>query len=124
MADTLLDTNVVVDFLKGRSEAVRYIGALTARPCVSVVTVAEIFAGLSSQRGEIAARGFFAQCRCLPLSQLIAEAAGHLVRHYRDSHGVDLPDALIAATADHHALRLATLNVRHFPSIKRLKPAY
>ena len=31
---------------------------------------------------------------------------------------------LIAATAEHHGLDLATLNVKHFPMFKRLKAAY
>ena len=124
MADTLLDTGIVVDFLRGSAKAATFVGALQSRPSVSVVTVAEIFAGLRSQKAEIAARGFFAQCGCLPLLHVIAEQAGHGLRHYRVSHGVDFPDALIAATADHHGLVLATLNVKHFPTFKRLSPAY
>jgi predicted nucleic acid-binding protein len=40
------------------------------------------------------------------------------------SHGIDIPDAIIAATAEHHGLKLATLNVRHFPMFRKLKPAY
>jgi hypothetical protein len=124
MADTLLDTGVVFDFLSGRAKAATFIHALQSRPCVSVVTVAELFAGLRSQEAEIAAGSFFAQCQCLPLQYVIAEQAGHLLRHYRASHGVEAPDALIAATAERHGLRLATLNVKHFPTFKRLKPAY
>ena len=33
-------------------------------------------------------------------------------------------DAIIAATAEHHGLRLATLNVKHFPMFPKLKRAY
>ena len=40
------------------------------------------------------------------------------------SHGIDIPDAIIAATAEHHGLRLATLNVKHFPMFPKLKRAY
>ena len=46
------------------------------------------------------------------------------VRHYHASHAVELPAALIAATADHHGLALATLNVEHLPMFKKLKAAY
>jgi predicted nucleic acid-binding protein len=46
------------------------------------------------------------------------------MRHCRGSHDVQLGDALLAATADHHGLELATLNVKHFPMFRRLKPAY
>jgi len=32
--------------------------------------------------------------------------------------------AYIAATAEHHGLKLATLNVKHFPMFPKLKRAY
>jgi predicted nucleic acid-binding protein len=124
MSDTLLDTNVVVDFLRGHRPAVTFVGSLKSRPRLSVVTVTEIFAGLRSQKNERVVRGFFAQCECLPLLSVSAEYAGDILRHYRASHGVGIADALIAATAEHHGLRLATLNVKHFPMLKGLKRAY
>ena len=46
------------------------------------------------------------------------------MRHFHKSHGIDIPDALIAATAEHHELRLATLNVKHFPMFPKLRRAY
>ena len=54
----------------------------------------------------------------------IARRAGAWVRVYGPSHSVGLADALIAATAEHHGLELATLNVKHFPMFKRLKAPY
>lgn len=120
----LLDTCVVIDFLRGNRAAHQFLTGLTEKPSVSVVTVAEIFAGLSSQCSEHAARGFLAACQTRVLSPIIAEAAGQHLRHFRASHGTDFPDAVIAATAQHYGLPLATLNVRHFPMIKQLKAAY
>jgi predicted nucleic acid-binding protein len=46
------------------------------------------------------------------------------MRHFHRSYGIDIPDAIIAATAEHHGLELATLNLKHFPMFPRLKPAY
>lgn len=37
------------------------------------------------------------------------------------SQMIDIPDLLIAATAIHHDLRLATHNTRHFKRIEELK---
>ena len=37
------------------------------------------------------------------------------------SHGLGIPDALVAATAIHHQLVLYTRNVRHFQMIPDLK---
>jgi predicted nucleic acid-binding protein len=120
----LLDTCVVIDILRGKPDAVGFLGDLTARPSVSAVSIAEVFAGLRSQREELAARSFFRDCHQLSLSPVIAETGGMMLRHYKASHGTDVPDALIAATAEHHGLTLATLNVKHFPMFKKLKPAY
>jgi predicted nucleic acid-binding protein len=54
----------------------------------------------------------------------IAKRAGVFVRHSHASHGTSPIDAIIAATAEHHGLRLATLNVKHFPMLPKLKRAY
>ena len=62
--------------------------------------------------------------RLYSVDKKIAEAAGRLVKHYQPSHGLDDIDALIAATAEAHGLKLATVNVKHFPMFPRLKPAY
>lgn len=120
----LLDTCIVIDWLRGRPAAATLISSLAEKPSVSVITVAEVFDGLRSQRGEAAARLFFSHCIVREVSVAVAEAAGMHLRHYRASHGTELADALIAATAEHHGLALATLNVKHFPMIKRLKAAY
>jgi predicted nucleic acid-binding protein len=60
----------------------------------------------------------------LPITLEIARRAGEFTKHYRPSHGIDDADALIAATAEHHKLPLATLNVKHFPMFPKLKRAY
>ena len=120
----LFDTSVAVDFLRGGRGAIEYLTAMQDRPEISAITVAELFVGLRSQRLEVLARHFFADCRVLNVTRPVAEAAGIAMRHYKGSHALELADALIAATAEHHGLRLATLNVKHFPMFPKLKPAY
>lgn len=94
------------------------------RPTVSAVSIAEVFAGSGSQREEMATRQFFRDCHQLSLSPAIAEPAGMMPRHFRASHRMDVPDAMIATIAEHHGLALATLNVKHFPMLENLKAAY
>jgi predicted nucleic acid-binding protein len=62
--------------------------------------------------------------RLLPVTSDIARRAGEWLKHYRCSHGVDDSDSIIAATAEHHRLPLATLNLKHFPMFPKLKAAY
>jgi predicted nucleic acid-binding protein len=42
---------------------------------------------------------FLRRFRLLPLANLVSDAAIDLLRQYRLSHGLLIPDALIAATA-------------------------
>jgi len=47
-----------------------------------------------------------------------------LRRQYRAGHGVQLSDAITAATARTAGAELHTLNVKHYPVIPNLAPAY
>ena len=91
---------------------------------MSVVSLTELYLGVRRQREERDLVELERLVRPLPVDRDIATRAGVFVRLYGPSHSVEIPDALIAATAEHHGLRLATLNVRHFPMFPKLKRAY
>ena len=59
--------------------------------------------------------GFFAACRSLPITDEVGERAGRYLAAYHKSHGVELGDALVAASAHVYKARLFTLNVKHDP---------
>jgi len=120
----LLDTNILVDFLRRNPAAIDWLAALDDRPAISAISVLELYAGARSQRDEHDIVSLRQPVACLPVAEVIAERAGTLVRHFGKSHGIDMADAIIAATAEHHGLRLATLNVKHFPMFPKLKRAY
>lgn len=120
----LIETNIIIDFLRQRGPAVAYITALTDRPSVSAVTVAELYAGARTRREEAHIERLLDGSNVLPVTLDIARTAGQHMKHFGASHGLDDFDALIAATAEHHGLPLATLNVKHFPMLKGLKAAW
>ncbi len=120
----LIDTNIVIEFLRGSLNAAAWFDALDERPAISAISVLELYAGVRSQRDERDIVAVRQQLSCLPIGEEIAEDAGSFMRHFHKSHGIDIPDAIIAATAEHHGLRLATLNVKHFPMFPKLKRAY
>jgi predicted nucleic acid-binding protein len=84
----------------------------------------ELYRGARSRLEEARIEGLFASARLLPVTIDIAQAAGRLAKHFQKSHGLDDLDALIAATAEHHGLKLATLNTKHFPMFPKLRRAY
>lgn len=120
----LLDTCILVDLLRGSAQAGAAVMDLAERPHVCSVSAMELAAGARSQREEKRIVALLEQFRRLDLDEPVFYLAGALLRHYRSSHGLDILDALIAATAEHHGLKLATLNVKHFPMFGRLRAAY
>ncbi len=67
----------------------------------------------------------FAAISLVPVTDGIAARTAEHLRRYRRSHAaIDIVDYVIAATTEQTDARLLTLNVRHFPMIRGLKPAF
>jgi predicted nucleic acid-binding protein len=121
----LLDTSVLVPILRKAETALAWFEAnADDEPRMSVVSLTELYLGVRRQREERDLLELERLVRPLPVDRDIAARAGVFVRLYGASHSVEIPDAIIAATAEHHGLRLATLNVKHFPMFPKLKRAY
>jgi predicted nucleic acid-binding protein len=91
---------------------------------LSAVVIAEVSAGARHDRERENLDGSLAAFRVVPVTAEIAREGGLLRSRFGKSHGVGLADALLAATALHEHAELATLNVKHYPMIKGLRPAY
>jgi predicted nucleic acid-binding protein len=119
-----VDTDVLVDYLRGVRQAVEAVTSHQARIALSAVVVAELYAGVKGEKEQAQLDAFVSLFRVAPVTAAIARRGGLHRRNYRQSHGVGLPDALLAATAESEHAELLTLNVRHFPMLKGLAPAY
>ncbi len=89
-----------------------------------MITVAELGTGARTPAEARGIEGLLAQMQIRDVDLAIARLAGRFCRDFQRSHGVELPDALIAATAEIHGARLATRNLRHFPMLKDLVVPY
>ena len=123
----LVDTDWVVEYLKGRELAATTLPQLRHDGlAVSLITFGEVYEGIYSGRDperheEIFLR-FLRRAQVLPLNRTIRRHFA-LIRGQLRSRGQligDL-DLLIAATALHHDLTLVTHNLRHFSRIPSLK---
>ena len=123
MTSFLVDTDVLIDFLRGYAPAVEWMGKLQNRPLVSVVTIAELRAGMRAGE-ERALETLFDASVVIPVDAQIAGRAGDLRREFGPSHGTGLADALIAASSIVNKARLATLNVKHYPMMEGLLQPY
>ncbi len=120
----LLDTDVLVDFLRGHSEAVAFVNAHSARIILSSIVVAELYAGVRGDREQAVLEALVSLFRIVPVSGEIAKTGGLYKRDYGKSHGVGLADAILAATAESENAELKTLNTKHYPMLQGLRPAY
>jgi predicted nucleic acid-binding protein len=120
----LPDTDVLIDYLRGDARAVALVAEHSNCIILSPIVVAELYAGVRGEGEERTLREFVSLFPVVELTVEVATAGGLLRREYGRSHGVGLPDALLAATAMAEGAELKTLNVRHYPMLKELKPAY
>lgn len=119
----LVDTDVLVEYLRGRPRAADYLEALDAELHVSAITVAELFAGArEDEEGQL--RRFLSSFAIRPVTERIAEIGGRHRSSWGPSHGTGLADALIAATASTAGCTLATFNDRHFPMLDAVEVPY
>lgn len=120
----MIDTNILVDALRLKKEAITYLKTLGDRNSVAAVTVTELFAGIRSEKQNKNLTTLLDALIVLTFSRGHAELAGDFIRQYGKSHSVTLADAAIAATAEIHKLELITLNHKHFPMFKGLRKPY
>lgn len=120
----LLDTDVLIDFLRGYSKAVNFVNANSSQIILSSIVVAELYAGVKGESELKVLENFISLFRVLPVTSEIAKTGGLYKRDYGKSHGVGLADAIIAATCEAENAELKTLNVKHYPMIKDLTPTY
>jgi len=123
----LLDTTVAVDYLRGRSAAVALLEALAdtrAEIIASELVRFELLAGAREHELD-ELQQFLAALGWVPVNAQVARVGGELARRYRPSHGgIEDVDYLIAATALLLDAELLTTNVKHFPMLEGLSPAY
>ncbi len=120
----LPDTNILVDYFRGRKKAVELVGAEASRIILSAIVVAELYAGVKGAREERILGNFIKLFKVVPVTAEIAVLGGTYRKTFGKSHSVGLADALIAASAELENAELKTLNVKHFPMILGLLPAY
>lgn len=120
----LMDTDVMVDFLRGHPDAVGIVQASSNRIILSSIVVAELYAGVRGSDELNTLDDLISLFRVIPVSPILAKTGGLYKRDYAKSHGVGLADAIIAATADAENAELKTLNTKHYPMFKGLIPPY
>ena len=117
----LCDTNILIEFYKDNEEvsnALRTIGV--ADIAVSAITIGELYFGARDKRELLKMKKHLAGLHQIPADVEISRRCLSLLESYVLSHRLSVPDALIAATALRHNLKLYTLNLKDFRYIEGL----
>lgn len=118
MSNYLVDTTVIVDHLRGKSEATKFIEEF--HPFISSVTEAELLEGVQSKQEVAIITKICGNLHPIPLTPYITQKSLELLRQFRLSHGLLFLDALIAASSLLNKFTFITANVKHFYFIPKL----
>lgn len=111
----IVDTNIIIDVLKGKNEAESFLETSLNRDLLlSVITISEIHSGLRDDREEQLFEELISIFEVISVTHTIAIKSGKLRKKFFASHGIETPDAIIAATANYLQVPVATLDKKHF----------
>lgn len=117
----LTDSDILIDASRGLVEAVAFLTSQQSMGGrISIVSAMELVAGCRDAKQLSQVQQFLQRVVILPVSANISQSAYQLMETFFLSHGLLIPDSLIAATAISHGLSLYTKNVRHFGMIPGL----
>lgn len=124
----MVDTDVLIWYFRGNQKARKIIHELTDIS-ISAVVYMELLQGMRNKNELRYFKRFILdkEISCVNLSGEITSRSIYFLEEYTLSHGLRMPDALIAATADIHAEDLLTANDMHYKmipgvSLKKFRP--
>ncbi len=113
--DGLVDASVVVDIYRGYEPAVAWMNSNTQlRIAVTPLTWMEVVAGAKTKANQRKVIRLLDMFLMEELEKTDIDWAMQQLKTYRLSHGVDIPDCLIAAPSYRLQLPLYTRNLKHF----------
>jgi predicted nucleic acid-binding protein len=112
----LVDSDVLIDGARGHPEARAFLNDQNQAFRVQIIIV-----GCRNKIELSQTKRFLEPVRILLVNESISDTAYDLIQTFTLSHGLMIPDALIAATALESGLTLLTKNTRHFQMIPKLE---
>jgi len=121
MAKYLLDTTVIIDYLRGKDKTVKLIRKLffegSFLGCCPI-NIIEVYAGMKEKERKVTEE-FIDSLENYKLTKEIAKQAGEYKKKYqREGISLSLPDVAIAGIAVANDLILLTDNQKHYPMPK------
>jgi predicted nucleic acid-binding protein len=118
----LIDTDILIDVSRNISGAINRlkIEEEKVKLCISVVTNMELVVGCRNKIELQNLNKFLSRFSVLDVNELMSRKALELIKDYRLSHGLLIPDALIASSAIILKIPLLTKNQSDYQFIPEL----
>ncbi len=119
---TIVDSDILIDFSRGDETAAQWLdnAALGSVLAISIITKMELMVGGQNKNHFSKIQRFLLRFQILNINEQISERTSDLIQEYHLSHGLLIPDAIIAATTLFFDGSLATRNQRDFKFINGL----
>jgi len=118
----ILDTNIIIELFKRNVETEKLLKNIDEEEfAISIITSMELYYGAIDKRELNKIKKFLKSFNLLTINEEISKIALDLIEKYSKSHGLSIPDALIAATSLYYEVPLLTYNKKDFRYIEGLE---
>lgn len=113
-----LDSDILIWHLRGEQKALNLMRKLRDEDKYELWTGAlqraEILFFMRPNEEELTML-FLSQIKTASVDQQVIDTAADIYRQWNPSHGIDVNDAILAATVMHTSGRIYSLNIKHYP---------
>jgi len=119
---TLCDTNVFIYAFNGRQDTIDKLTEIGFQDIVlSSISVMELYQGMGNKVELAQMKRKIKYFDVIEINDDASKLATKLIENYRLSHNLQIPDAIIGATAVIHQLPLFTYNIKDFAFMPGIK---
>jgi len=117
--DNLIDTDVIIWYLRGNQKAYDLIHGIDEF-CISSVTYMELVQGMRNKEELRTLQKTLKQwnVKTIYINEEISSKALFYMQEYFLSHSMELADSLIASTATSYGMKLITANDKHYKVVR------
>ncbi|PJJ84224.1 type II toxin-antitoxin system VapC family toxin [Mucilaginibacter auburnensis] len=118
----LCDTNILIHAFNGRQNTIDKLHEIGLHQVtLSVITVMELYQGMSNKAELAQMKRKIKYYDVIEIDTEISKLATTLIENFKLSHGLQIPDAIIAATAVIYQIPLFTYNIKDFNFIPDIR---
>lgn len=118
----LCDTNIFIHAFNGRQATIEQLQQIGLdQVALSVITLMELYQGMGNKVELAQMKRKIRYYDVVDIDIPSSKLAANLVENYKLSHNLQIPDAIIAATAVVHQIPLYTYNIKDFAFIPGIR---